>query len=260
MSIFSDHGQIGVIPDDAHSLRLAFPFEREIGHLFDALGLDVHDFPGEDPDCDAVVASNGGFSPCIPAENRTGRWSDPPEFDRDILPVGQAFWTANNSGMYASELKNALAGVLVRNVQEKGWYAEYDALTRENEIISLDEWFCSETKPKQFTGMQRYADPVDRLNNLVSPYVGDLLLISNYADGFYFGAPIRGNHGGIHPEDSDATLVFGFPGVNEDAAEQMKAAIQDAIRTRCLAEGGRQPSTSDLLTGLMAVLGSSAYP
>ena len=45
VSIFSDHGQIRVIPDDDHSLRLAFPFEREIGHLFDALGLDVHDYP-----------------------------------------------------------------------------------------------------------------------------------------------------------------------------------------------------------------------
>jgi hypothetical protein len=56
--IFSDHGQIHVKADDKHSLRLAFPFEREIGHLFDALGLDVHDYPGEDPNCDAVVASN----------------------------------------------------------------------------------------------------------------------------------------------------------------------------------------------------------
>lgn len=60
--ICSDHGQIKVPADDQHSLRLAFPFEREMGHLFDALGLDVHDYPGEDPDCDAVVASNGGMA------------------------------------------------------------------------------------------------------------------------------------------------------------------------------------------------------
>ena len=54
-AVFSDHGQIRVVPDDKHSLRLAFPFEREMGYLFDALGLDVHDYPGEDPHCNAVV-------------------------------------------------------------------------------------------------------------------------------------------------------------------------------------------------------------
>jgi hypothetical protein len=60
IAIFSDHGQIQVVPDDRHSLRLAFPFEREIGHLFDALGLDVHDYPGEEP----TAINPLGSQPC----------------------------------------------------------------------------------------------------------------------------------------------------------------------------------------------------
>jgi hypothetical protein len=247
VAIFSDHGQIQVPPDDRHSLRLGFPFERELGHLFDALGLDVHDFPGEDPNCDAVVASNGGLA-YVYLQNRRGRWAEFPEFARDILPVGTAFWKAHLTGKYAPELQGSLAGVLVRNVEKDGWASPYRALTPGGEVISLENWFAAQPPNSLF------ADPIHRLNNLVSPWVGDLLLISNYVDGFYFGAPIRGVHGGLHPEDSDATLVFGFPGLDQTKLVQKREWMTDAIQNRCQAEGGRQPSTSDLVTGVVAGL------
>lgn len=252
--IFSDHGQIQVIPDDRHSLRLAFPFEREIAHLFDALGLDVHDFPGEDPDCDAVVASNGGLAH-VYIQNQTGRWADVPEFERDVLPIGGAFWEAHENGKYATELEGALAGVMIRNVESDGWYAPYQALTSGGEILSLDAWFSSEFQAKYFVGVQEYADPVHRLDNLVGPYVGDILLVSSYAGAFYFGGPTTGIHGGLHPEDSAATLAFGFPEAGAGRADQMRIAFLNAIGNRCQVENNRQPSTADLLTGLLAVLG-----
>jgi len=246
VAIFSDHGQTRVIPDDRHSLRLAFPFEREMGHLFDALGLDVHDFPGEDPDCDAVIASNGGLA-FVYLQNRTGRWADIPKFESDILSVGTAFWEAHATGSFASELEGALAGVLVRNVESDGWYAPYHALTPEGENVSLKKWFMGQPSSD-------YSDPVHRINNLVNPWVGDLLLISNYADGFYFSAPIPGMHGGLHPDDSESTLVYGFPGVDQSTTNELCAAIDKAIQKRCVAEGGRRSSTADLLTGLLAVI------
>ncbi len=250
VALFSDHGQIEVIPDDRHSLRLAFPYERELGHLFDALGLDVHDYPGEDPNCDAVVASNGGLA-YVYLRNRQGRWAAVPDFERDVLSVGRAFWEAHTTGKYAEEVQGALAGVLIRDVENDGWYAPYRALTPEGEMASLEEWFvtCRDVPPERL-----YSDPVHRLNNLAGPMTGDLLLISNYAEGFYFGAPITGIHGGLHPEDSRAVLAFGFPGMDETKAGAMCRAITDAIQTRCAAEGGRQPSTADLMTGLMVVL------
>ena len=240
-AIFSDHGQIEVIPDDRHSLRLAFPFEREMGHLFDALGLDVHDYPGEDPDCDAVVSANGGVA-YVYLQNRRGRWADVPDFERDVLPVGRAFWQAHASGQYAAELEGALAGVLIRNVEKNGWRASYQALTPDGEIITMEKWFS--------TTSGRYLDPVNRLNNLTGSLAGDLLLISNYAEGFYFGAPIHGVHGGLHPDDSRAVLAYGFPAVNAYIAENMRIAIMKSIQKRCRAENQRQPTTADMLTGL----------
>ncbi len=246
VAIFSDHGQIKVIADDKHSLRLAFPFEKEIGHLFDALGLDVHDYPGEDPHCDAVVASNGGLAH-VYLQNRTGHWADKPEFVRDVLPVAAAFWEAHETGNYASELKNALAGVLVRDVEKDSWDAPYQAFTPQGEIISLKEWFALQDP-------ELYLDPVNRIQNLVSGMAGDMLLISNYAEGYYFGAPIEGVHGGLHPDDSSAIFFIGAPGMDAQNWQSTKKNIQTAIQERCQTEDDRQPSTADLYTALQAAL------
>ena len=246
-AVFSDHGHITVPADDQHSLRLAFPFERELGKLFDALGLDVLDVPGESLNCDVVVASNGGLAHVYMRNRKSKQWAAPPDFEQDVQPVGLAFWQAHASGRFAPEMQNALAGVLVRDVEHQGWETPYQALTPEGLRSSLEEWF--EDQPAQ-----EYADPVNRLNNLVGPMCGDILLISNYAGGYYFAAPMSGMHGGLHPEDSFATMAFGCPGFSETEWLAARTALQQAIQSRCQAENGRQPSTSDLLTGLMALI------
>ncbi|GAB4581890.1 MAG: hypothetical protein Fur0022_46420 [Anaerolineales bacterium] len=245
ISIFSDHGQIEVIPDDQHSLRLGFPFDKEVGDFFTALGLDVHDYPGEDPHCDAVMALNGGTA-SVYLQKKDGHWADPPLFERDVLPIARAFWEAHATGKYAPELKGALAGVLLRNVERDGWTAPFTALTPDGDLLPLAAWFAA-----QPNGL--YLDPVHRLNNHTGLFSGDVLLISNYAEGYYFGKEIHGVHGGLHPEDSHATLAYGCPGADADEWARMKTAIEGAIAARCAAEGGRLPSTCDLMVGVEAV-------
>ncbi len=235
--VFSDHGQIEVIPDKVHALQLGFPFEKELSGLFEALGLDVHDYPGEDPACDAVIALNGGMAH-VYLHNKTEKWAAPPVFERDVLHVAQAFWDASLDGKYSPSLKNSLSGVLLRNVQKEGWTARYQALTPAGEIVALEEWFALQP-PGQ------YSDPVNRLNNLAGLYSGDLVLLSNYADGYYFGGPIHGVHGGLHPDDSEAVLVYGWPTVDENWPA-LRNAIARAIETRCQAENNRQPTTADM--------------
>ncbi len=245
-AIFSDHGQIEVIPDDQHSLRIGFPFDKEVVHLFTALGLDVHDYPGEEPECDAVMALNGGTA-SVYLQKKDGHWADPPLFERDVLPVARAFWAAHATGQYASELRGALAGVLVRNVERDGWNAPFAALTPDGTLLPLANWFA--TQPDGL-----YLDPVHRLNNQTGLFSGDLLLISNYAGGYYFGKETHGVHGGLHPEDSHATLAYGCPGAGAEEWARMKVAIEGAIAARCAAEGGRMPSTCDLVVGVEAIV------
>lgn len=245
VALFSDHGHIAVIPDDKHSLRIGFPFDREMGYLFDALGLDVHDYPGEDPNCDAVMALNGGLA-YVYLHNQNGRWPDAPVFARDVLPVGRAFWDAHLTGNHAPELHGALAGVLLRNVERDGWYAGYQALTPDGEIVSLEKWFAQQPQAL-------YVDATNRLQNMAGPFCGDLVLISNYAGGYYFGGENAGVHGGLHPDDSYATLVYGWPHASRQQWQAAHDAIVEAIEARCRQENQRVSSTADLPTGLQAI-------
>jgi len=248
-AVFSDHGQIGVPADDRHSLRLAFPFEREMGLLFDSLGLDVHDFPGEDPHSDAVVASNGGLAQVYLCNRMNGErhWAEPPHFEQEVLPVGRAFWEAHTHGSHTPELQGSLGAVLVRDAGRAGWRAPYRALTPDGELLSLQEWFALQPEV-------HFVDPVHRLNNLAGPMSGDLVLISNYAEGYYFAAPEAGVHGGLHPEDSFATFAVGLPQAPEATWQELRQRMQAAVEARCAAEGGRLPGTVDLLTALYAAI------
>ena len=245
-SIFSDHGQIEMIDDDQHSLRLGFPFDRELASFFDELQLDVHDYPGEAPECDAVLALNGGTAN-VYLHNKEGHWRDRPDFERDVLPIGRAFWGAHQTGLYSADLKGAIAGVLVRNVEKEGWEAPYQALTPQGTLVSLETWF-----QQQPQGL--YLDAVNRLNNYTGRFCGDIFLISNYADQYYFGGELKGIHGGLHPDDSRATLAYGWFGVSVPEWQDAKERIKEAIAARCTAENGREPNLVDMLTGVKAIL------
>ena len=245
VAVFSDHGQIEVIHDDRHSLKLGFPFDREMAQFFDALGLDVHDFPNEAPNCNAVLALNGGTAH-VYLHHHSETWQTPPNFKKDVLPVAHAFWEAHETGKYSIDMQGTLSGVLVRNVAQHGWEASYQAFTPSGDLLPLETWFDQQPST-------HYADPINRLAHLTGLYSGDLMLISNYAEQFYFGAEHKGVHGGLHPDDSQATLAFGWPGQTETNWQRISTNITNAINQRCQDEGNRQPCITDLVTGLTAV-------
>jgi hypothetical protein len=237
--VVSDHGQIRVIPDDRHSLRMSFPFDRELVYLFDALGLDVHDTPGEDPNCDAVVASNGGLAH-VYLQHREGNWADLPRFQADVVRVGMAFWAANLTGQHAPDLRDALAMVLVRNAEAESWQAGYRALTPEGRVVEVGEFL--EAHPEIET-----VEAAARLERLAGPLCGDLLLVSNYAGGFYFANPMPGIHGGLHPEDSLCVASLGWVGASERQSQRLREEARAVVDERCRAEGRTRASLADVL-------------
>ncbi|MDJ0756565.1 MAG: alkaline phosphatase family protein [Ardenticatenaceae bacterium] len=239
-AVFSDHGQIATPPDDDKAIELGFPFGKELADFFTTLHLDVHDYPGEAPHCDAVIALNGGTA-AVYLHNKVGHWWDEPVFTRDVQPIGQAFWDASKTGRYEPRLQNNLAAVLIRNVEQDGWYAPFHALTPEGKVVTLDEWFSQ-------PNTQPALDPLNRIKRYAGPYAGDLMLVSNYDDGYYFGKPLSGTHGGLHPEDSQGTLAFGINDRN------LLQTIEQAIDERRQREDNRMPSVVDLATGLEEVL------
>jgi hypothetical protein len=245
-AVVSDHGQIEVMADDAHSLRLGFPFDRELGYLFDALKLDVHDYPGEGPNCNAVVSLNGGLAH-VYLQNRRGKWGDVPGFEAEVRPVAQAFWEANATGRYAQDVKDALAMVLIRNVEKEGWEADYAVFTPEG-LTPVGDYLAAHPEIKTL-------DAVQRLRRLASPVTGDLLLVSNYCDHYYFGGPLRGVHGGLHPEDSEAVLSFGWPTATPVQAAAWRETALGVVADRRQAEGGRSAGVVDMVPVLCALMG-----
>lgn len=239
IAVVSDHGQIEVVPDDAHSLRLSFPFDREMGYLFDALGLDVHDVPGEGPDCEAVVASNGGVAH-VYLRRKGSLWSDVPRLEDDVLPVARAFWEAHTTGRYAPDLHGSLAMVLVRDAEHHGWEADYQALTPDGTLIPLGTFF---ERQSQFQAV----DPVARLRHLAGPLSGDLLLVSDYSAGFYFGGPTRGVHGGLHPQDSLCVTSLNWYGGTADQCRAMIEITQQTVEGLLRDEDRTSPCITDLL-------------
>lgn len=246
VAVVSDHGQIGVIPDDRHSLRLSFPFDREMGYLFDALGLDVHDKPREGPDTDAVVASNGGLAH-VYLRHRYENWDDAPRFEEDVLAVARAFWEAHATGRYAPDLAGALAMTLVRNTAQDGWSAAYQALAPDGRLMPVEDFLAEHPEIQT-------VDAPARLRQLAGPAAGDLLLVSNYAGGFYFGGPTTGVHGGLHPEDSLAVASLGWMGASTEQRRYLREVAEGIVADRMAAEGRSRASLADLAPVLERLL------
>ena len=202
--LFSDHGQIDVVPDEQHSIRMAFPFQNEFDDLFKHLGFDLTNYPGEGPNSNAVIALDGGMAH-VYLRQPDSEWSAPPLFEEDVLRTAKAFWQASLHGAHAPDLQGSLDSVLVRDAAQDGWSAPYMAVAPDGTLLPLEEWAASSV------AAGKAVDPVHRITQLAGPYSGDILLVSNYEDGFFFAPVMIGVHGGLHPEDSTGILATSLP-------------------------------------------------
>ncbi|MCK4315705.1 MAG: alkaline phosphatase family protein [Anaerolineae bacterium] len=248
-ALVSDHGQIEVVPDDRHSIRLGFPFDRELGHVFEALGLDVHDVPGEDPACDAVMGLNGGLAH-VYLQHRAGRWADPPRYEEDVLPVAESFRQMNETGKYEDELQGSLELILVRDAEHEGWQGEYRVYLGDGRTQPLADHLAAHP------GLD-YADAANRIRLAASVTTGDLILVANGREGYYFGAPTTGVHGGLYPEESEAVLTFAYPDGSPDEIGWLRETVTGVVTDRCANEGGREPSVADMVPIALVLLGLS---
>lgn len=245
--LFSDHGQKEVVHDDRRNLKVGWLWDRELGHVFAALGTDVYDHPLEGRNCEAVVSPCGAMAHVY--LRRPGRsWATPPSFGREVLPHAQAFWTTTQTGAHCAELRGALSMVLVRDVEHEGWYADYLAYTPDG-LVPIAGFLAAH--PEIVT-----VDAVNRLHCMAGPASGDLLLFANYEHGYHFGiAPYRGIHGGLHPDDSLSVLAYGLPTGTSEQVEAIRRVLTANLADRCRAEDGRQVGTVDMAYGVRGVMG-----
>ena len=242
--LVSDHGQSEVVADDRHAIRLGFPFDRELGHVFAALELDVHDIPGEDPACDAVMGLNGDLAH-VYLQHRVGRWADPPRYAEDVLPVAQAFFDMSALGMYEDELQGTLELVLVRDAEREGWQGEYRVYLGGGRLQPFADYLAAHPELD-------YPDAANRIRLAASVEAGDLILIAG--EGFYFSTPMAGMHGGLCRGQSEVVLTFAWPDASADEVVWLRETVEGVVADRCGNEGNRQPSVADMMPATLALM------
>ncbi|MBN1810341.1 MAG: alkaline phosphatase family protein [Anaerolineae bacterium] len=247
--LVSDHGQTEVVADDRHAIRLGFPFDRELGHVFSALGLDVHDIPGEDPACDAVMGLNGGLAH-VYLRHRAGHWAAPPRYAEDVLPVAQAFFDMNALGKYEDELQGSLELILVRDAApsgaREGWQGEYRAYLGSGRTQPFADYLAAHPELD-------YPDAVNRIRLATAVGTGDLILVAK--EGFYFSTPMTGMHGGLCRGQSEVVLTFAWPGASADEVAWLRETVVGVVAGRCARENSRQPSVADVVPAVSALMG-----
>ena len=102
-----------------------------------------------------------------------------------------------------------------------------------------------------------YADAANRIRLAASVTTGDLILVANGREGYYFGAPTTGVHGGLYPEESEVVLTFACPGGSPDEIGWLRETVTGVVTDRCANEGGREPSVADMVPVALALLGLS---
>lgn len=238
--IISDHGHIATPGDDAHTIRIGFPFDMELTPLFTELGLDLYDLPGEGKHVDAVVGLNGGMA-YVYVKNREESWHTLPRYEEDVLPVAQAFYEMNKTGKYRKELQGLIDFILIRNVERVGnWDAGYDVYLGKGKTQPFDEWL------EQYAN-HPYLDPVNRIRYAASSMSGDIILHAKAHAGVYFGIDgLLGVHGSLHRDDSQSVLSFSYPTGTEQEVHHMRNQVDTIIRERCGQENDRMPSIVDM--------------
>ena len=237
----ADHGQRAVPPDETHAIPL-----RALEPLFAAEARDLLDHPAEGRHSDAVMAFNGSIG-LVYVRRRGEAWAQPPDFQSEVLPLARRFWEAHRHGALVPALEGAVAAVLVRDVARGGWRSGYVALTPEGTFEPLEAWFHR-------LPSDEHVEAVPRLAGMASPLSGDVVVLLSAGSRRYFGHPVRGLHGGLSPEVSRAALMLAWPGADVVAWQQARRRFEHAVQVRCETEGGRQPQTVDVLTGLEAVM------
>jgi hypothetical protein len=200
--VISDHGQTAVQSTPQHAIRMSSVFERDIAQLFDALSLTVHTFPLRESKCNAVCASNGGMAQVYLRKSGAG-WDAPPYFRDQVIPLAVALDDANRLGRYCSSLEGSLSAILLRDVEAHGWSAPYLVYTKEG-LFPSDAYFADHNR-------SQFAEAAWRLQSLSCEMSGDIILLSNQDEGYYFGGQLLGCHGGLHRDESACVMSISSP-------------------------------------------------
>lgn len=209
--ITSDHGQANTIKDQEHVVDHAL-----LGQILGAVGGGGFQLAARKkvlPTDTAIGNMEAGATQFHLINRETFNWADPPRFEQDIMPVAEAFSHYGKSGGRPPFVDL----LLVRPAPDQGYMVfENGALT------DLETYFADKD--------EIYPDAVRRVRGLECKRSGDIIVILDYSQGYYFGdKPKAGEHGNLCAADALIPFVVSGPGIADQTIPF--ASLIDAVPT-----------------------------
>lgn len=248
----SDHGQIPVYRDPEHALRVGHNLHRSPFNMyktFEQLGRRLLRWPVPDSKADTILTPNGGFAHVYLRNPHFG-WKTPPAFEQDVLTCARGLHNANNTSEFQPLTNRAFGAILVRDIERHGWNAPFFGLNHTGTPVPLEQLFSE-------PGYESLEEPAARLRQIESPETGDIVLLANGDDGFYFGTPCKGNHGGLHKDESRCVFSFGAPGLNGEQWQHIEAALSNEFNNLKQSEDRTFNSLTDISPAILRIISES---
>jgi arylsulfatase A-like enzyme len=207
--ITSDHGQASVIKEKEYIIENALL--AEILSAAPGGGFHLAERKKVLPTDTAVCNMEAGATQFHLINRKSFDWAEPPRFEEDVLPAAGAF------APYKTGKPPFVDFILARRSVEEGYMA-YEG----GEMITLEKFF--EGKDEQ------YPDAAARIRGLNCDRSGDLIVILDYTQGYYFGDKVKaGEHGNICAADALVPFVISGPGIKNKTIPS--ASILDIVPT-----------------------------
>jgi hypothetical protein len=164
------------------------------------------------------------------APNTACDWSKPPRFERDVLPIAEAYWQANRRGRYAPALRGTLDMILTRRPRP---FAEddlpFEVYVGGGRLVPIASYLRTHRHPTWVAVESRLRElAVGRYGERA----GDVLLIAKNGDGlgpagrYYFNsAPQRSVHGSPSREDGEVPLIVAHPAQGTEELRQIVGEV-----------------------------------
>lgn len=196
--IVSDHGHAKVRKDKSFSLKAIGALDQRLSPIQALRERGSFNLNSSN----LVLGNNSGLG-YLYVREKASKWNTPPSFAL-VKETALTFLNASNE----EAPFEPISGLLVRNVEEDGWEADYMGFLPTGETISLVEYFS------RLTG-QFHSKIPEIIGSMSTSFSGDILLLPNTELGFSFGEGFLGNHGGITNDEQECVLSLATPGEGE---------------------------------------------
>lgn len=210
----SDHGHAAVSKDPSKVITFQKTVEilKEMGRECFVPGL------GQNPkSTSAISLIHGGSLLLYIRSGETNKWYEPPSLNKDLMEAAKSLTDLSRKSTCG--IAPGWLDLIVINSRE----VNNRYVVKDNKVYAMNKFF---SQPENLT---KYPDGYRRMLGFFGKRSADMILLSNYDQGFHFGLPDQiGQHGGLCAEDSLTPMLFSGPNITSGSLPEDTSIIDVA--------------------------------